>query len=171
MLRTLVCAFSLTLALAGAVILPAGPSLAGPVSITEADPVATVTIPDDWTHSKITRGAEIKSPDEEVYVWFELVAPGEIEAVQKEHEAYFTKEGVTITSASDTVKQEVDGRAWSFTELKAKTEDGASIIRYIAINPNAASGKIVMLTYWASEDGHKEHDAAMGKIVKGIAFK
>lgn len=171
MLRTLACAFSLMLAVAGGITLPASPGLAGPVSVTEADPVATVTIPDDWTHGKIARGVEIKSPDEEIYLWLELIAPGEIEAVQKEHNAYFEKEGVTITGASETVKSEVDGRAWSFTELKAKSSDGASIIRYIAINPNVASGKIVMLTYWASEEGHKEHDAVMGKMVSGIAFK
>lgn len=171
MLRTLVCAFGLALALAGGVILPASPSVAGPVSVTEADPVATVTIPDDWTNRKIARGVEIKSPDEEIYLWLELVAPGEIDAVQKEHNAYFGKEGVTIAGASETVKKEVDGRAWSFTELKATSGDGASIIRYIAINPNVASGKIVMLTYWASEEGHKTHDAVTGKMVGGIAFK
>lgn len=171
MLRTMVCAFSLMLALAGGVVLPASPSLAGALSITEADPVAVVTIPDDWTSAKISRGIQIKTPDEEIYVWFELIAPGEMDAVQKEHNAYFDKEGVTITGATETMKQEVNGRAWSFTELKAKTSDGDSIIRYVAINPNVASGKIIMMTYWASVEGDKEHDAAMNKLVKSIAFK
>jgi hypothetical protein len=171
MLRTMVCAFCLTLALAGGVILPSNPSLAGALSITDADPVAVVTIPDDWASSKIARGIQIKTPDEEIYVWFELVPPGEIDALQKEHNAYFDKEGVTITGASETMKQEINGRAWSFTELKAKTSDGDSIIRYVAINPNVASGKIIMMTYWASLEGDKEHDAAMSQMIKSIAFK
>jgi hypothetical protein len=88
------------------------------------------------------------------------LAPAELDTLQKEHNTYFEKEGVTITGASDTVKQEVKGKAWSFTELKAKSKDGESIIRYIAINPNVASGKIIMMTYWASPEGHKTHDAA-----------
>ena len=171
MLRTLVCAFSLTLALAGAVILPSSPSLAGALSITDADPVAVVTIPDDWASSKIARGIEIKSPDEEIYLWFELIAPGEIDTVQKEHNGYFDKEGVTVTGASETMKKEINGRAWSFTELKAKSSDGDSIIRYVAINPNVASGKIIMMTYWASIDGDKTHDAVMNKMIESIAFK
>ncbi|MDU0341518.1 hypothetical protein [Bosea rubneri] len=147
------------------------PAMAGALSITDADPVAVVTIPDAWTSSKIARGVEIKTPDDEIYLWFELVAPGEIDTVQKEHNGYFDKEGVTITGASETMKQEVNGKAWSFTELKAKSKDGDSIIRYIAINPNVPSGKIIMMTYWASLDGHKEHDAAMKKLIDSLAFK
>lgn len=166
MLRNIVCA--LAFVLAGFV---ASPAVAGALQITDADPVAIVTVPDAWTTAKIKRGVEIKTPDDEIYLWFELVAPGEIETLQKEHNGYFDKEGVTITGASETVKQEVKGKAWSFTELKAKSKDGDSIIRYIAINPNVPSGKIIMMTYWASLDGHKTHDAAMSAIMDSIAYK
>ena len=166
MLRNSFCALAFALAALGG-----SPAGAGALQVTDADPVAVVTIPDDWSNSKIARGIEFKTPDDEIYVWFELVAPGEIDALQKEHNGYFDKEGVTITGSSETVKSEVKGKAWSFTELKAKSKDGDSIIRYIAINPNVPSGKIIMMTYWASLDGHKEHDAAMKSIVDSIAFK
>ena len=167
MLRTIF--FALAIAL-GASMPISGAALAGPLSITSADPVAIVTIPDDWPSSKVARGIEFKTPDEEVYVWFELIAPGDMDTVQKEHDGYFDKQGVKITGASETSKQEINGRAWSFTELKATSKDGPSIIRYVAINPNVA-GKIILMTYWASDDGHKEHDAAMTKIFNSIAFK
>lgn len=160
--------FALALAFAGFAGLPA---MAGAPQITEADPVAVVTVPDAWTTAKVKRGVEIKTPDEEIYIWFELIAPDELDAVQKEHNGYFDKQGVTITGASETMKQEVKGKAWSFTELKAKSKDGDSIIRYIAINPNVASGKIIMMTYWASPEGDKEHDAAMKALVDSIAYK
>jgi len=167
MLRKTVLA--LAFALAG---FSGSPAMAGALQITDADPVAVVTVPDAWTTAKIKRGVEIRTPDEEIYLWFELVAPNELDAVQKEHDSYFAKEGVTVTGASETLKQEVNGKAWSFTELKAKSKDGDdSIIRYIAINPNVASGKIIMMTYWASLDGHKEHDAAMKALVDSIAYK
>ncbi len=166
MLRKTVLA--LAFALAG---FNGAPAMAGALQITEADPVAVVTVPDAWTTAKVKRGVEIRTPDEEIYIWFELVAPGEIDTLQKEHNSYFEKEGVTITGASETMKQEVNGKAWSFTELKAKSKDGDSIIRYIAINPNLASGKIIMMTYWASPEGDKEHDAAMKALVDSIAYK
>jgi len=166
MLRKTVLA--LAVAFAGFSSLPA---MAGALQITDADPVVVVTVPDAWTTAKIKRGVEIKTPDEEIYLWFELVAPDQIDTLQKEHNGYFDKEGVTITGASETVKQEVKGKAWSFTELKAKSKDGDSLIRYIAINPNVPSGKIIMMTYWASLEGHKTHDAAMSAIIDSIAYK
>lgn len=167
MLRTIICALGLTIA---AVLAPSQ-GFAKALSITDADPVAVITFPDSWPSSKVARGVEVKSPDEEVYVWFELAAPGDMPAVQKEHDDYFSQQGVTITGSSETVKSEVNGRAWSFTELKATSADGPSIIRYVAINPNVASGKIILMTYWASIDGHKTHDAAMSAAIKSIGYK
>jgi hypothetical protein len=167
MLRTILVALAIAL---GANMPMLGVAFAGPLPITSADPVAIVTIPDSWPNSKVARGIEFKTPDDEVYVWFELIAPGEMDAVQKEHDVYFQKEGVRITGSSETTKQEINGRAWSFTELKATSKDGPSIIRYVAINPNVA-GKIILMTYWASDDGHSKYDAAMRKIFDSIAFK
>ncbi|KRE09784.1 hypothetical protein ASE63_04480 [Bosea sp. Root381] len=144
---------------------------AGALQITGADPVAVITIPDSWTHAKVERGLEIKAPDEEIYLWFELVPPGQIEALQKEHDAYFAKEGVKFTSATETITQEVNGRPWSFTEMQATSADEPSIVRYIGINPKVASGKIIMMTYWASHAGHKKHDGAMKTMLDSLAFK
>jgi hypothetical protein len=109
-----------------------------------------VTFPDDWSSARSSAASRSRRPDDEIYLWFELIAPADMPAVQKEHDRYFAKEGVTVTGSSETVKSEVNGKAWSFTELKAKSEDGPSIIRYVAINPNVASGKIILMTYWAS---------------------
>lgn len=160
-------------ALSACLMLPALPeaALAGALTITGADPVAVVTIPDNWTHGKVDRGLEIKTPDEEIYLWFELVPPDQIAALQKEHDAYFAKEGVKFTSATETVTREVNGRPWSFTEMQATSPDGPSIVRYLGINPKVASGKIIMLTYWASLEGHKKHDTAIKTILDSLAFK
>lgn len=154
----------------------AGPTMAtqawaAALQITGADPVAVITIPDSWTHAKVERGLEIKTPDEEIYIWFELVPPDQITALQKEHDAYFAKEGVKFTSATETVTQEVNGRPWSFTEMQATGPDGPSIVRYLGINPKVSSGKIIMMTYWASHEGHKKHDGAIKTMLDSLAFK
>jgi hypothetical protein len=163
----LACALGLTLCAA----FWSGPGFAKALTVTDADPIAVVTFPDNWRSAKVKRGVEVKSPDEEVYVWLEVATPGEMDALQKEHDKYFADQGVKITSSSETVKNEVNGRMWSFTELKAKHKDGDQIIRYMAINPNLASGKIILMTYWASMAGHKDHDKAMSAAIKSLAFK
>lgn len=111
--------FALAVALIGFSGLPA---LAGALQITDDDPIAVVTVPDAWTTAKIKRGVEIKTPDDEIYLWFELVAPDQIETLQKEHNGYFDKEGVTITGSSETMKQEVKGKAWSFTGFQGQEQ-------------------------------------------------
>lgn len=162
-------ALALVAALAGPAAI--GTAMAGAVAITAAEPVAVVTIPDSWAQSKIDRGVQIKTPDEEIYVWFELVPADQLDALQKEHDAYFAREGVKFTGATETLTREINGRPWSFTELKATSSDGPSIVRYLAINPKVASGKIIMMTYWASEEGHVKHDKAMQALIDSIAFK
>lgn len=72
---------------------------ANSAKLTPADTVATLDFPDSWKISKIKRGIEAKSPDQEVYVWAELVPSDEVDAVQKEHDAYFEKQKVTMAKA------------------------------------------------------------------------
>ncbi len=71
-MKKLFGALALVAALAGPAAI--GTAMAGAVAITAAEPVAVVTIPDSWAQSKIDRGVQIKTPDEEIYVWFELIS-------------------------------------------------------------------------------------------------
>ena len=169
MIKTVLYAFALAAVLAGPAMTRS--AQAGALQITGADPVAVVTIPDSWKHGKVDRGVEIRTPDGEIFIWFELVPADQLDALQKEHDAYFAKEGVTFTGETEIFTKEVNGRPWSFKELKAKSADGPSIVRYLGINPQASSGKIIMMTYWASPKGHAKHDAAMKAMLDSIAFK
>jgi hypothetical protein len=133
----------LVLALAALLCLP-GIGFAKSAKLTQEDNVATLEFPDSWKISK-----RAKSPDEEVYVWAELVPADQIDTVQKEHDAYFEKQKVTMTKAEPDGK-EVDGRKWAFIEPKATYQGKPTIIKYIIINPKVPSGKIIVFTYWAS---------------------
>src|SRR5512133_3698683 len=127
----------LVLALAALLCLP-GIGFAKSAKLTQEDNVATLEFPDSWKISK-----RAKSPDEEVYVWAELVPADQIDTVQKEHDAYFEKQKVTMTKAEPDDK-EVDGRKWAFIEPKATYQGKPTIIKYIIINPKAPSGKIIV---------------------------
>src|SRR5438067_1273889 len=102
----------LVFAVAGLLCLP-GLALAKTVKLTPTETAAALDFPDSWKIADIKRGFQAKSPDEEVYVWAELVPSDEINAVQKEHDDYFEKQKVTMSN-SDPVGKEIDGHKWAF---------------------------------------------------------
>jgi hypothetical protein len=135
--------------------------------LTPADTVASLDFPDSWKIASIRRGLQAKSPDEEVYVWAELVPANEVDTVQKEHDEYFEKQKVTMAKA-DPVGKEVDGRKWAFIDPQSTWKGKPTVIRYIIIDPKVASGKIVVFTYWASPEGDKNYDKEMDGVLNSL---
>jgi hypothetical protein len=141
--------------------------LAKSVKLTPADTVATLDFPDSWKISNIKRGLQAKSPDEEVYVWAELVPAADVDTVQKEHDDYFEKQKVTMSKAEPDGK-EVDGRNWAFITPQATYNGKPTVIRYVIINPKLPSGKIIVFTYWASPEGDKNYDKEMDGVINSL---
>ena len=156
----------LGLAVAALLCLP-GLALAKTAKLTPAETVASLDFPDSWKISSIKRGFQAISPDEEVYVWGELVPADEIETVQKEHDEYFEKQKVTMAKA-DPVPKEIDGHKWAFIDPEATWKGKPTVIRYIIINPNVASGKTIVFTYWASPEGAKNYDKEMDGVLNSL---
>lgn len=140
---------------------------ANSAKLTPADTVATLDFPDSWKISNIKRGIEAQSPDQEVYVWAELVPSDEVDAVQKEHDAYFEKQKLTMAKA-DPVAKDVDGRQWAFIEPQSTWKGKPTLVRYIIINPKVASDKIIVFTYWASPEGDKNYDKEMDGLINSL---
>jgi hypothetical protein len=144
-----------------------GIALAKSSKLTPDDTVAVLDFPDSWKVSNIKRGLQAKSPDEEVYVWAELVSSDDINTIQKEHDAYFEKQNVTMSKA-EPVGKEIDGRKWAFVDPQATWKGKPTNIRYIIINPNAPSGKTIVFTYWASPEGDKNYDKEMDGVLNSL---
>jgi hypothetical protein len=155
------------LALIAALLCLSSPASAITAKLTPADTVASLDFPDSWKMSNIKRGFQAKSPDGEVYVWAELVPGNEIDAVQKEHDDYFEKQNVTMSKA-DPVAKEINGRKWAFVDPQATWKGKPTIVRYIIINPNVASGKTIVFTYWASPEGDKNYDKEMDGVLNSL---
>lgn len=156
----------LIFAIAALLCLP-GLALARTAKLTPADTVATMEFPDSWKISTIKRGLQAKSPDEEVYVWAELVAGNEVDTLQKEHDEYFAKQNVTMSKVEPEGK-EVDGKKWAFVNPVATYKGDPTVIRYIIINPKVDSGKIIVFTYWASQEGDKNYDKEMDGVINSL---
>jgi hypothetical protein len=155
------------LALIAVLLCLPGLALAKSAKLTPDDTVAVLEFPDSWKISTIKRGLQAKSPDEEVYVWAELVPSDEIDTIQKEHDDYFEKQNVTMSKA-EPVGKEIDGRKWAFVDPQATWKGKPTIVRYIIINPNVASGKTVVFTYWASPEGAKNYDKEMDGVINSL---
>jgi hypothetical protein len=153
-------------AVAALLCLP-GIAVAKTAKLTPDDTVASLEFPDSWKVTTIKRGLQGKSPDEEVYVWAELVPADQIDAVQKEHDDYFEKQKVTMAKA-DPVPTEVDGRKWAFIEPKATWKGKQTVIRYIIISPKTNGDKIIVFTYWASPEADKNYDKEMDGVISSL---
>ena len=152
--------------LAALLCLP-GMVFAKSAKLTADETIAVLEFPDSWKISNIKRGLQAKSPDEEVYVWAELVPSDEVNTVQKEHDDYFEKQKVTMAKA-EPVPKEVDGRKWAFIEPQSTWKGKPTVVKYIIINPGIASGKIVVFTYWASPEGDKNYDKEMDGLLNSL---
>jgi hypothetical protein len=153
---------------AAALICGGGVAFAETVNLPRANPVVAITFPQDWGVSRIPRGIEVKSPDEEVFVWFETFPAAAEKRVWSEHEAYFNRQGVTI-SGDPTIRTNADGGvSVRFIEFNAKWQGAPTVLRYLVFDLNLASKTQLMMSYWASPAGDKVHAEAMKAIIESL---
>lgn len=138
------------------------------VTLTPADPIVKLDFPAGWSVTDIKRGIEVKSPDQEVFVWFEVYAPNEYSTLVREHETYFKKQGVVIRGEPRTARDEGDNHAVKATDFPATWKGRPTVLRYLAYDFRLPSGKQILMSYWASPEGDKAHDAAMKKIISSM---
>lgn len=147
----------------------AGTGFARTVKIVPKDAIATIELPNDWKVTEVKRGIEVRSGDEEVYLWFEVYAAGARDAVVAEHESYFKTQGVVIAGEPKIRKTETNGVTTQITDFPATWQGGPTVLRYVSIDLGLSSSKQVLLSYWASPEGDRTHDAAMRRLVDSFA--
>src|SRR5262249_44037133 len=137
---------TLLVALVASLLAP--PALAATYKIPEADPVATVVIPDKgWEATKIARGIEVSDSDDEVYLAIEGIDVDNVEAVVTAAVGYLERHGVSIDSS--TLK-ETEGTLSGFhvndVGWKGKDKDGDVVVHLTIISVTEQRG--VLFTYW-----------------------
>lgn len=150
----------------GIVLLLAGaPGSAKNVQVAQGDPPVTIEVPDNWRVTRIERGIQIKSDDEEVYLWFETYAPVSFDTVMAEHRRYFAGQGVTIVGKAKVTTQEDADISVEFTDFPAEWQGKPTVMRYILLQPANPLKQRVLMSYWASPEGDRAHDAAMSNLI------
>jgi hypothetical protein len=140
-------------------------AIAGTFPVPAENPIATVSIPDNWGPNAYEGGVEGTSADGKLYVAFESIDAADVKTATEEGLKYFIKNGVTIDPDSlktkDTKINDLAAFDLSFT---GKDKDGPADISLTLVQTNA-KGKFLLLYYWGSSEGEKVN----GADLKGIS--
>jgi hypothetical protein len=149
----------------------ASPGLAATFNIPDTSPLATVTVPDkDWKATKIERGIELETEDDEVYLSIEAVELKDLKQIVAQAMVVLQRGGVTIDPSTEKqVSGKLLGHQYNDIGWKGKDKDGDVMIHLGVLTVNA--GNAIMFTYWASPDGDKEYDPVIRKIIESLKFK
>ena len=135
--------------------------------LPDAKPVASIVLPDAWKPESIEKGVQGQTADSAVYLSVETTNNengmdaiiDDTFAMLKEHKAELNR----------TVKREtkflINGLPADELLYDGKDQDGPTMvsITFVTIGKTA-----LVLTYWASAEGNKAHQAEVGKILASI---
>jgi len=136
--------------------------------VPDDDPIATVSVPDDWGPNAYDGGVEGTSPDGKVYIAVEEVAADDVKSAVAEGVGFFLKSGVEIdpkTQKSQDVK--INGLAAYDITFSGKDKDGPTEVSLTLVQTNAKA-KFLLLYYWGSSEGEKANVAALKTISDSI---
>ncbi len=135
-------------------------------------PIAAMSFPDSWKVKTITRGLQGATKDDEVYVWAEIYPADGKDEFFAEHDAYYTKQGVEISSEDPKVAPiTVNGVKAIHMQIAATWKKKSTVIEYVLFDPPLKSGRKMALSYWASPEGNKLYEADLDSILASVKFK
>jgi len=145
-----------------------GPSAgAATLSFPSDEPVASITIPDDWGPKETDSGIDAMSADEAVYLAIDVADSESVEQVVTDAVTYLSGAGVTVDTATQKEgSAEFNGLKASTLEWEGTDKDGPVTIGLAFTSPK--EGKLLVLTYWGSKGDQDAHGAEIGAILGSI---
>ena len=141
------------------------------MSIGPSDGFASVTYPTSWDVSKIKRGAQGATKDQEVFLWTEAYTPETMETILKEHEAYFTKQGVAMSGNTTSQDVTMHGIPGQFMTVPATWDGKPTLVRSFLFVPGPTAKSKLILCEWASPEGELAYDSELKSILASVTFK
>jgi hypothetical protein len=136
--------------------------------IPSDDPVATISLPEDWEPSEYDGGVEATSPDGAVYVAIEMVRSNDVGETAEEGVKFFAKQGVEIDEKSlKTQDMKVNGLPAFDMTMSGKDKTGPTEVGMTLVGTNA-EGKFLMLYYWGSKEGQAANLPALKAITDSL---
>ncbi|MEI7713010.1 MAG: hypothetical protein WCI94_16355 [Rhodospirillales bacterium] len=124
-----------------------------------------------WDVSKIDRGIEAKTGDDEIYIWAEAYREDRVDTIMDEHGRYFAEQGVTIVGKIKSETRVVNGLQMKMLDVPARWKGDRTVVQYLLVDPGWPSGWKLMLTEWASPKGDRMYQKDMDAILNGLSFE
>jgi hypothetical protein len=131
----------------------------------------TLDVPDTFVASASSRGAELKTPDEEVFTWFEVYKGREGDTLQAEHGKYWKENDVVPNDPQITNRKAGNIDVSTMFYPHATWQGKPTVLRYVKIGPVAASGTMVLMTVWASPEGINAHGKEVEHMLDTLNVK
>ena len=136
-------------------------------TIPDPNPVAVVTIPDDWDTTEIAKGIEADSEDEEVYIAIEVTEMNNVAKTIEETIVWLKNKEVVIDAATQQQSEiTINGIPGFMVKWSGKDKDGPTNVSLTILVLSETKG--LLLTYWASPDGEKDNLKALKSIADSI---
>ena len=130
-------------------------------------PTVAIDIPDSWAPAAIERGYQTQTADQDVYLSIEMTAnEKEMQAVIDETDTMLKSHKVVLDKPNrKDNKFKLNGLPAEEILYNGHDEDGPTMvsITFVTVRKSA-----LVLTYWASVNGNKKHQAELGKILNSI---
>ena len=127
-------------------------ALAADFNLGDDKPVASITVPDDWSPDKFDNGVQGESADG-VYFFAQVVEAADGAKAVEDALKNLEEQGVTITEVVSAPKEgeekTVNGLNFGIFDWKGKDKDGDASIQLVVYNMVKENGHFVILTTWA----------------------
>ncbi|WP_123834446.1 hypothetical protein [Methylobacterium currus] len=143
----------------------AAPAWAKNFAFPQANPTATISIPDTWKTKSVEYGFEAKSPNEDVYLSIETASAKDMKKMLADNMAWMRNNKITVTGKPKENDVNLGGLQGKMQVLPAKDENGNTQIMLIYAE---AGERLIFITLWASEDEQKANDKDINAIMNSI---
>lgn len=153
--------------IAGLTIAAPGPLHAKSYTIPDPNPVAVVTIPDDWTATELPKGVEALSDDEAVYVAIEITDLQDVAKAIADAIVWLKSKDVVLDRATQSQQDiTINGLTGVQVKWEAKDVDGPTQVSLTVLQASDTKG--LVLTYWGTEEGAKENAVDLNTIITSL---
>jgi hypothetical protein len=130
----------------------------------------TLDVPDTFAASASSRGVELKTPDEEVFTWFEVYKGTEGDTIQAEHEKFWKENDVVTNDPQMTNAKVGEINVATMFFPKATWQGKPTVLRYVKLGP-VGGGTMVLMTVWASPEGINKHGKEVEHMLDTLDVK
>ena len=132
----------------------------------------TVDVPSDFQATDYERGMEVKTEDEEVFLWFETCKGSEVQDLLDEHNKYWKENDVVLNDPVDEKTTQANGTKQQTLDFKNATWKGKpTVLRYVIIGPLGSANSRVVYTLWASPEGSIAHAKEIQSMLASMDAK